>query len=434
MKNISVIILAAGFGTRMKSTTPKVLHNISGYPMIFHILDNAKKLSDDLHVVLYHEHELIQKTIQNEYENISFHIQDHENFPGTGGALMNIDFKHEKVLVLCGDMPLVLKEDLESFLSGDEDVIISVFKAQNPHGYGRVLMDENLHVKKIVEEKDANEKEKQVDIVNAGVYSFNKDFLHVNLPLLDNNNSQKEYYLTDLISLANEKNKKVRAIFVKEENFMGVNSKLHLSIAEELMQKRIKENLMASGVIMRLPSTIYIDAKATFKGECILENGVSIEGKCEIENSHVKTNSVIEDSKITNSSIGPMARIRPKSIIQNTHIGNFVETKKAVLNRVKAGHLSYLGDCEIDEGTNVGCGTITCNYDGIHKHKTIIGKNVFIGSDTQFVAPVKVEDDVIIAAGTTVTKDLKSGTLAINRNPLKQIAGYYKKHFKSKEK
>ncbi len=196
------------------------------------------------------------------------------------------------------------------------------------------------------------------------------------------------------------------------------------------MQQRIKENLMTQGVILRLPSSIYIDAKAIIKGECIIENGVSIEGKCEIENSHIKTNSVVENSIILNSTVGPMARIRPKSVINDSRIGNFVETKKAVLKGVKAGHLSYLGDCEIEEGTNVGCGTITCNYDGVKKHKTTIGKNVFIGSDTQFVAPVNVEDEVIIAAGTTVTKDLKKGVLAIDRSPLKQIAGFYEKHFK----
>ncbi len=427
--NISIVILAAGFGTRMKSNTPKVLHKISGYPMVFHIIEEAQKLSDDIHVVLYHQHELIREKIEQNFSGLHFSIQDHENYPGTGGALRGLEFKNEKVLVLCGDMPLVKAEDLSEFLKCDEDVVMSVFKAQNPHGYGRAVLDENLHVKKIVEQKDTNDEEKKIDTVNAGVYLFGTKFLQENLKILKNDNAQNEYYLTDLIEIANEKNLHVKAIYVPEETFMGVNSKLNLSTAEEIMQRNIKQKLMADGVIMRLPESIYIDKKTVFKGECVLENAVSIEGECLIENSHIKTSSVIESSEIINSSVGPLARIRPQSVIKNTHIGNFVEVKKSTLNGVKAGHLSYLGDSEIDEGTNVGCGTITCNYDGVKKHKTIIGKNVFIGSDTQFVAPVKIEDEVIIAAGTCVTKDVKKGSLAINRSPLKILEGFYKKHF-----
>lgn len=431
--NVSVVILAAGFGTRMKSRTPKVLHKLSGYPMIFHIISEAQKISDDVHVVLYHEQKLIRQKIEDNFLDINFHVQNHAKYPGTGGALMGVEYKHEKLLILCGDMPLVKKSHLDEFLNQDSQVVMSVFRTKKMGGYGRVIMDEALHVSKIVEEKDASEDEKRVDIANAGVYLFDKDFLNKMLPRLKNDNAQSEYYLTDLIALANENGVNIKALFVDEDTFMGVNSKVHLAKAEELMQERIKEDLMNEGVIMRLPSTIYIDARAKIIGECIVENGVSIEGECVIENSHIKTNSVLEDCVIKNSSIGPMARIRPKSEINDTHIGNFVETKKAILNGVKAGHLSYLGDCEIGEGTNVGCGSITCNYDGINKYNTKIGKNVFIGSDTQFVAPVNVEDNVIIAAGTTVTKNLKSGSLAITRSPLKQIDGFYKRHFKDDE-
>lgn len=187
---------------------------------------------------------------------------------------------------------------------------------------------------------------------------------------------------------------------------------------------------MQNGVTMRLPDTIYIEEGVQIEGECVIENGVSLLGTAKIINSIVKTNSVVEDSILDNSDVGPMARIRPNSHLKDTHVGNFVETKKAKLNSVKAGHLSYLGDCEIDEGTNIGAGTITCNYDGVNKHKTIIGKNVFIGSDTQLVAPVTIEDDVILAAGTCVTKDIKKGSLAINRAPMKIIKDYFYKFFK----
>jgi len=214
---------------------------------------------------------------------------------------------------------------------------------------------------------------------------------------------------------------------------MGVNSKHHLSIAENLMQERIKKEFMEKGVLMRLPQTIYIESDVEIEGECILENGVSLLKGAKISHSHIKTNSIIEKSIIKNSSIGPMARIRPDSVIENSHIGNFVEVKKSTLNGVKAGHLSYLGDALIDEGTNIGCGTITCNYDGKGKYRTIIGKNVFVGSDTQLVAPVTIEDDVIIASGTTVTKNIPKGSLAINREPLKIIPNFFYKFFGKKQ-
>jgi len=189
---------------------------------------------------------------------------------------------------------------------------------------------------------------------------------------------------------------------------------------------------MLQGVIMRFPDSIYIDCRASFEGECILENGVTILGKSKLINAHIKTNSVIEESIIEDSDVGPMGRIRPLSHIKGTHIGNFVEVKKSKLNGVKAGHLSYLGDATIDEGSNIGAGTITCNYDGKAKYQTIIGKNVFVGSDTQLVAPVTIEDDVIIGAGTTVTKDVSKGSLAISRTPLKIVAKFYYKFFGEK--
>jgi bifunctional UDP-N-acetylglucosamine pyrophosphorylase/glucosamine-1-phosphate N-acetyltransferase len=220
---------------------------------------------------------------------------------------------------------------------------------------------------------------------------------------------------------------------VDEEHFKGVNSKFDLAIAEEIMQARIKERWMKEGVSMQLPSTIYIEEGVTFNGESIIENGARLCGNTLIENVHIKSGSVIEDSIIKNSDIGPLAHIRPHSHIEDTHIGNFVEVKKSTLKGVKAGHLSYLGDAQIDEGTNVGAGVITCNYDGKAKYQTIIGKNVFIGSDSQLVAPVIIEDDVMIAAGTTVTAGkIEKGSLSVSRAPLKSVAGFYYKFFGKK--
>ena len=427
--SISIAIMAAGFGTRMKSSKPKVLHTISGFPMLYHIIKESQKISDDISIIVYHQHELIQKELNEYFENINYILQDYDNFPGTGGAIMNINPKHSKVLILNGDMPLLRASDIKLFLDIDSKVLMSNFITSNPFGYGRVILDKNQNVKKIVEEKDANEDEKKVQSVNAGVYLFDSKFLKENLSKLSNDNNQKEYYLTDLISIANRQNINVKTLQINEKVFMGVNSKYHLSIAEELMQKRIKKEFMEAGVIMKLPDTIYIDSDVVIEGESIIESGVSLLHGAKILNSHIKTNSVVENSTLINSDIGPMARIRPNSILEDTHIGNFVEVKKSTLKGVKAGHLSYLGDSEIDEGTNIGCGTITCNYDGKGKYKTIIGKNVFVGSDSQLVAPVTIEDDVIIASGTTVTKDIKKGSLAINRAPLKIIDGFFYKFF-----
>lgn len=428
----SIIILAAGAGTRMKSDTPKVLHKISGKPMLYYSIKEALKLSDDITVVLYHQFEKVKAEIEKYFSNINFVIQDHKNYPGTGGAVMGIVPKYEKVLVLNGDMPLIQASELEKF-DIDATIVMSVLELESADGYGRVII-ENGNVKKIVEQKDASEDELKITTANAGIYQFETKFLLENLPKLDNNNAQKEYYITDLVEMAISQGKVLKPLVVNEENFKGVNSKVELADAEVIHQNRIKKEFMKAGVIMRLPDTIYIEEGVGIEGESIIENGVSLLGNSKIINSHIKTNSVVEDSIVKDSDVGPMGRVRPGSELTNTHIGNFVETKKAKLTGVKAGHLSYLGDCSIDEGTNIGCGTITCNYDGVNKHQTIIGKNVFVGSDTQFVAPVNIEDDVLIGAGSTVTGNVKKGELYLTRAKAKTIDGFFYKHFSSKKK
>jgi len=427
--SISIVILAAGKGSRMKSNKAKVLHNISGRPMLYHIIKASKELSDDISVVIAHQKEEVQKQMEAFFDDVNFVIQDAENFPGTGGAMKNISPKNQKVLVLNGDMPLITSSALQGFLETDADIIMSIFDLQDPSGYGRVII-ENNQVQYIVEQKDANEVELKTTTVNAGIYAFSKDVIQKYIPQLSNDNMQEEYYLTDIIAMAKADGLTITPLLVDEEHFKGVNSKVDLSDSEIIMQDRIKTKWMQAGVIMQLPSTIFIEESVEFEGECIVENGCRITGNSKIIISHIKAGSVVEDSILKDSDIGPMAHLRPLSDISDTHIGNFVEVKKSRLQGVKAGHLSYIGDAEIDAGTNIGAGTITCNYDGINKYKTIIGKNVFIGSDTQLVAPVTIEDDVLIAAGTTVTSGkVESGTLAINRTPLAQIKGFYHKFF-----
>ncbi len=429
--SISVVILAAGQGTRMKSTTPKVLHEISGKSMLFHAIDAAQKISDDITVVLYHQAARIQEEIEAHYNGIHFHMQDAVQFPGTGGAMKGVEVTHSKALILNGDMPLVTMAALASLMQGDADINMSVIKLDNPSGYGRVIINQG-NVVEIVEEKDCIPAQKEIQTVNAGVYCVKKELLESYIPALSNENAQKEYYLTDIIKMAVDEGKTVHPVIVDEEEFKGVNSKFDLAHAEEILQRRIKTEWMKAGITMRLPETIYIDSRATFEGECILENGVSIQGASRIIASHIKTHSVIEDAHVENSDVGPMGRIRPNSKLIDTHVGNFVEVKKSTLIGVKAGHLAYIGDATIGEGTNLGAGVITCNYDGKHKYNTIIGKNVFVGSDTQIVAPVTIEDDVLIAAGTTVNKNVKKGDLAISRTEMKIIKNFFYKFFGDK--
>lgn len=428
MNKISVVILAAGFGTRMRSKKPKVLFEISGLAMIFHILKRAYEISDDVSVVLYHQFDEIKAEILAHFANTKIYKQDAINFPGTAGALFNVALNGEKTLVLCGDMPLVKTQDLRRLCETNADITLSAFKTKNPFGYGRILQ-KNGKIIGIVEEKDANEMQKSINLVNAGCYAFKSEILKQILPKISNHNAQKEFYLTDSIKIAIDLGFECKFVEVCENDFMGINDKFALSVAQNLMQNEIKKNLMKNGVLMRMPDTIYIDCNAKFSGECEIYENTSIIGECEIENSVIKSGCVIENSVVKNSDIGPLAHIRPGCEIINSHVGNFVELKKAKVNTIKAGHLSYLGDCEIGEGTNVGCGTITCNYDGKSKHKTIIGKNVFIGSDTQLVAPVNIEDDVLIAAGSTITQNIKSGCLSISRGRQINKEGFFYKFF-----
>jgi bifunctional UDP-N-acetylglucosamine pyrophosphorylase/glucosamine-1-phosphate N-acetyltransferase len=429
---ISIVILAAGKGSRMKSPKAKVLHHISGKPMLYHIIKASREISNDISVVVAHQKEAVIEQMGAYFSDVNFVIQDAENFPGTGGAMKNIAPKNEKVLVLNGDMPLITAEALQGFLTKDDEIIMSIFDLENPDGYGRVIIH-NGHVQRIVEQKDASADELKVTTVNAGIYAFSKSVIDKYIPLLSNDNAQAEYYLTDVIAMARADGLSIMPLLVDEESFKGINSKLDLAVAEEMMQDKIKSTWMNAGVIMQLPSTIYIEEGVRFEGECIVENGCRITGESVIINSHIKSGSVIEDSIVKNSDVGPLAHLRPASNIEDTHIGNFVEVKKSTLRGVKAGHLSYLGDATIDEGTNIGAGTITCNYDGIKKYQTIIGKNVFIGSDSQLVAPLTIENDVMIAAGTTVTSGkIERGSLAISRTKLRTIQDFYYKFFGKK--
>lgn len=435
--SLSIIILAAGSGTRMKSSTPKVLHKICGQELLFFSIEVAMQLSDDIHIILYHQAQRVQEACESRFgDKLKFHIQDFENFAGTGGALMQkgemIDTAHKRVLILNGDMPLITPYSLQKLTSLSSPVVLGVIESKNPYGYGRVVIEEG-EVKAIVEEKDACEEVKRICTINSGVYVFDKEVLCKFLPLLDNRNAQNEYYLTDVIKLSASDGVEIRSVFVDEEEFSGINDKAQLSSAEEVMLHRLRVEAMKQGVIMHLPQSIYIERSVRFEGECEIEQGVQLFGDTLIKDSHIKAHSVVRDSQIISSDIGPMAHIRPNSYIEKTHIGNFVEVKNSKLYSIKAGHLSYLGDSEIDEGSNVGAGVITCNYDGKKKSKTKIGKNVFIGSDTQLIAPITIADHTLIGAGSTISKNSKEGDLLISRSDQRNLENGYFAFFKDKK-
>lgn len=429
LRPLSIVILAAGKGSRMKSPKAKVLHEICGREMLYYSIKAAREITDDVIVVVAHQKEMVIRAMEKYFTGLTFVTQDTENFPGTGGAMMGVSPKYDDVLVLNGDMPLITRTSIDAFMNSTSDIVMSVIELENPSGYGRVIIKEN-HVLRIVEEKDATQDEKATKTVNAGVYAFKHHVLQTYLPRLSNANAQSEYYLTDVIALARADKLEISPLTVEEIEFKGVNSKNDLAVSELIMMDRLRRGWMDGGVIMQLPHTIYLEEGVKFEGECIIENGVRLCGNTLIANSHIKAHSVIEESIIRDSDIGPMAHIRPQSAITGTHIGNFVEVKKSTLSGVKAGHLSYLGDAVIGEGSNIGAGTITCNYDGVKKYQTIIGKNVFVGSDTQLVAPVEIADNVMIAAGTTVTSGkYESDILILSRTPIRKVAGFFTKFF-----
>lgn len=434
VNSLTIVILAAGKGSRMKSPKAKVLHEICGREMLYYSIKAARAMSDDVIVVVAHQKDSVISAMERYFTGLTFVTQDTENFPGTGGAMMGVQPKYQNVLVLNGDMPLITPKSIEQFLHSDADIVMSVITLDNPSGYGRVVIEKG-HVERIVEEKDADNREKAIQTVNAGVYAFKYNVLKTYLPLLRNTNAQAEYYLTDIIALARRDRLLIAPLYVEEVEFKGVNSKYDLAQSEMIMMDRLRRAWMDAGVIMQLPETIYLEEGVKFEGECVIENGVRLCGDTLISNSHIKAHSVIEDSTVINSDVGPLAHLRPLSVLEDTHIGNFVEVKKSTLTGVKAGHLSYLGDATIGAGSNIGAGTITCNYDGVKKYQTLIGKNVFVGSDTQLVAPLEIADNVMIAAGTTVTAGkYESGILILSRTPIRKVEGFFSKFFaKGKE-
>jgi bifunctional UDP-N-acetylglucosamine pyrophosphorylase/glucosamine-1-phosphate N-acetyltransferase len=450
---LKALILAAGQGTRMKSNVPKVIHKVNGITILERVIQAVSPLTEQIGIVLGNGFEIVKNSLP---KNKNLHLFLQKERLGTGHAVKEANSFFEDfngyVLILPGDTPLLQSEELNDFvlfaIENKSDCSILAFKAKNPHGYGRIIDKENQFVK-IAEEKDASDEEKKINTVNSGIYLFKANILKNYLNKLSNNNAQKEYYLTDIPALMKKDKKSVTVFSVNnEENFIGVNSRVQLAEADKIAVIRKLHTLMLNGVTVLNPETVRIEESVTIGRDsiiypcsvitkntvigrnCVIQNGVCIENSEIGDNCQIKPYCTIEDSFIgDNSTVGPMANLRPGTVLQSkVKVGNFVETKKAVLkDGVKASHLTYLGDCEIGENTNIGAGTITCNYDGKNKHKTTIGKNCFIGSDTQLVAPVSLEDNSYVGAGSTITKNVPKYSLALSRVKQTIIKNWAKK-------
>jgi bifunctional UDP-N-acetylglucosamine pyrophosphorylase/glucosamine-1-phosphate N-acetyltransferase len=439
MKNCYGLILAAGEGKRMKSKLPKVLHRVCGKPMIDHIIGAVKGAGvEELIVVVGHKADVVKAHLD---EDIKTAYQEKQL--GTGHAVMCCeDFLRDKdgvVIVLAGDAPLITQDTIskvfEYHIENGYSATILTADAEDATGLGRIIRNESGEVERIVEDKDCNPQEKLVKEVNSGNYCFNiKDLLEA-LKKINNNNAQGEYYLTDTIEIMRKSGKKVGAYKTDFSEFMAVNSRYQLYEANDAMKKRIMKKFMNEGVTIIDPASTYIDSDVKIGMDTIIYPGTIIEGKSVIgENCVIGPNSRIVDSIIENgvevqssvvlkshikdgASIGPFAYIRPDSVIgRNTKIGDFVEIKKSTIgDGTKVSHLTYIGDAEVGEGCNFGCGTVVVNYDGTKKHKTVVGNNAFIGCNTNLVAPVSVGDNAYIAAGSTITDNVPDGSLAIAR-------------------
>lgn len=442
-----VVVLAAGKGTRFKSDLPKVLHKLLGKPMLWYVVRSAKEAgADEVVVVVGHKRELVEEFLRREFPEVKVAVQEEQL--GTGHAVKCaasfLKGYSGKVVVLNGDTPLVRSEDIKRLAETPGDMVVLTAKAPDPTGYGRVVRDGG-EVLYIVEEKDATPEEKRIDEVNTGIYAFEPEKLLEALEEIDNDNAQGEYYLPDVLKVFKRKGYSVVPVETLDfSSVMGVNNRYELSVAEKFLRDRIVKELQLSGVTVHNPDSVYIEPEVKVGKDTEICGPVYLRGKTEIgESCFIGAFSDIKDSKIedgvtveshcwmrgallkSGSSAGPFAKLRPGTVLEEgARVGTFVETKKAYLERgAKANHLTYLGDCRIGENTNIGAGTITCNYDGFNKWFTEVGKNVFVGSNTLFVAPVKVGDNSITAAGSVITKDVPENTLAIARAKQVNYAG-----------
>lgn len=444
------LVLAAGEGTRMKSSRPKVLHRVCGKPMIAWVLDALEDLRKEGLV------ERILVVVGSGGEEVKAEVGDRaecvfqEERKGTGHAVMTAapHVREKEVLVLTADSPLITSETLRALIRRHEETrpaaTILAAVLDDPTGYGRIKRDGKGAVVAVVEESEADPEEKAIREVNTSTYIFEWERLAAVLPLLRPDNAKGEYFLTDALALLGEEGGLEVYTTEDADEVLGVNSRFHLARAEEVMRTRINRRWMEEGVTMEDPSTVYIGADVVIGRDTLLRPMVILEGRTtvgkgcvlgpgvRIVDSRLGDGVVVEQSVVRESeleegvSVGPFASLRPGTVLRaGSKAGTFVEIKKTVVGKgSKVPHLSYMGDAEIGEDVNVGAGSITCNYDGVEKHRTVIGDRAFIGSDTMFVAPVRIGEGAVTAAGSTITKDVPPGALGVERSPQRNILEY----------
>lgn len=420
----SVIILAAGKGTRMESDLPKVLHHLAGAPMLLHVMKSSATLEPERLVIIAGHGADAVGAVARDYSETAQVVLQSEQL-GTGHAVSQAKSALADctgdVIVLYGDTPFVRPETLQALLAARKtaDIVVLGFQAANAGRYGRLVMQGSA-VSRIVEYKDASEQERAITFCNSGVICAKADVLFSLLEAVGNDNASKEYYLTDIVQLANDRNFSVAAVHCDEAETMGINSRAELAQAEASFQSRTRMEMMALGVSLTAPETVYfaydtvlgrdsqVEPNVVFGPGVTVENGARIRAFSHLEGCHISSGAVV----------GPYARLRPGTeLAENVRIGNFVEIKNArIEDGAKVNHLSYIGDANIGEASNIGAGTVTCNYDGVGKHHTEIGASVFIGSNTMLVAPVTVGDAAMTASGSVITKNVEPGALAIARS------------------
>jgi bifunctional UDP-N-acetylglucosamine pyrophosphorylase / glucosamine-1-phosphate N-acetyltransferase len=453
-RRLEIAILAAGQGKRMKSKRIKVLHHAAGKALIDYVLDLSASLSATVPVVVIgHDRDAVRDHCG---ERARFAVQEQQL--GTGHALLQAatmlgeELQGSDVLVLSGDVPLTRAGTIHSMLAEHQSrghaVTMMTMVLDDAGSYGRIVRGQDGNVERIVEARDATAQELQIREANAGIYVFRGERLLADLESLSAENAQGEYYLTDVVTLAHARGETIGALVADEIEALGVNSRRDLALVDRELVRRTVANLMAEGVTFRDPDSVTVDSTVSIGSDSIvypyvvLEGATSIGSDCVIgpgvhlkncrvaDGVKVNTGTVGEDSVVeTGASVGPYAHLRAGTVLgEKVKVGNFVETKKAVFGRgAKASHLSYVGDAEIGADVNIGAGTITCNYDGVSKYRTVLEDGVFIGSDTQLVAPVRVGKGAYVGAGSTITKDVPPDALALTRTPQRNVEGWAKK-------
>lgn len=419
------LILAAGQGTRMKSSQPKVLHQVAQRSMLGHVMALARQCGATQNaVVIGPNMEDVQKEVETQDASAALYTQDQQL--GTGHAVLCAKAAYENfdgdTLILYGDTPLIRSESISQMrnsLKSGADIVVLGFEAEDPAGYGRLLTDDSGALLAIREHKDASPDELEISFCNSGVFAFRAGLLKELLPKVENNNANGEYYLTDVVEIARQQGLSIRAVSCPEEDVLGVNSRDQLARAEHIMQNRLRLNAMQNGVTLLDPSSVYFSYDTELGQDVRVEPHVFFGPGVTIGvGAQIYAFSYMEQTEIgPGALIGPFARMRPEAKIgAGAKIGNFVEVKKThVDDGAKVNHLTYVGDAYIGKGANIGAGTITCNYDGFDKHKTEIGAGAFVGSNSALIAPVKIGEGAYVGSGSIITKDVSQNSLALSR-------------------